>query len=124
MKLTGRAEETRLLGPGSRVDITDLIAKLAGEFDDAPDTERPPIVEARAAGAYWALWAHFVPRHSGVGPLVHLRTRHSLVRTRHSRLPRRAMQSSIICAIAVSEMTIAPSAVGLGVEIVRSYVEV
>lgn len=115
MKLGGQAEIARLLGGG---DIADSITKLADELDDAPDSERLLIVEARAAAAYWSLWIamplHFARRHQVP---VHWRA----FGTRHSPLSARPLKAAsagnaiinYLYSVAVSEMTIALTAVGL-----------
>jgi len=115
MKLSGQAEVARLLGGAN---VAGLITKLTVELDDAPDSERLLLVEARAAAAYWQLWLgvplHFARRHQVP---EHWRT----FGTRHSPLSARTMKAAsagnailnYLYAVAVGEMTIALTAAGL-----------
>ena len=115
VKLNGQAAMARLLGSD---ETAELIARLAGELDNATDAVRLLAIEAMAATAYWPLWQplplHFARREQTPEHWQTFGGRHSPL----SGKPLRAASPgnailNYLYAVLAGEMTIALTGAGL-----------
>jgi CRISPR-associated protein Cas1 len=115
VKLNGQATVARLLGTD---ESSELIVSLAGKIDHATDAVRLLAIEAMAAAAYWALWLavplRFARRDQTPEHWQAFGGRHSSLTGKPFKAasPGNAVLNYLY-AVAVGEMTIALTSVGL-----------